>query len=72
MLINIEVNNNVEIRSLNDLFIWGRLQEVGSIKVNNQKSQENMVLDDVRLYSICTHSDSKMSTKYTKKIWNIK
>ena len=56
MLINIEVNNNVEIRSLNDLFILGRLQEVGSIKVNksemhsikvytilNQKSQENLV-----------------------------
>ena len=47
MLINIEVNNNVEICSLNDLFILGRLQKVGSIKVNNQKSQENMVLDDV-------------------------
>ena len=37
MLINIEVNNNVEIRSLNDLFISGRLQEVGSIKVNKPK-----------------------------------
>lgn len=36
-----------EICSLNDLFILGRLQEVGSIKVNNQKSQENMALDDV-------------------------
>lgn len=47
MLINIEVNNNVEICSLNDLFILGRLQKVGSIKVNNQKSQENMALDDV-------------------------
>ena len=47
MLINIEVNNNVEICSLNDLFILERLQEVGSIKVNNQKLQENMALDDV-------------------------
>ena len=37
MLINIEVNNNVEIRSLNDLFILGRLQEVGSIKVNKSE-----------------------------------
>ena len=65
MLINIEVNSNVEIRSLNDLFIWGRLQEVGSIKVNNQKSQENLTLDNVSLRSICTHIDSKMSTKYS-------
>ena len=37
MLINIEVNNNVEIRSLNDLFILGRLQEAGSIKVNKSE-----------------------------------
>ena len=37
MLINIEVNNNVEIRYLNDLFILGRLQEVGSITVNKSE-----------------------------------
>ena len=24
------------------------------------------------LYSICTHSDSKMSTEYIQKNWNIK
>ena len=70
MLINIEVNNNVEIRSLNDLFILGRLQEVGSIKVNKSEIARELALDDVSLHSICTHSDSKMSAKYTKKIWN--
>ena len=45
MLINIEVNNNVEIRSLNDLFILGRLQEVGSIKVNKSEIARELGVD---------------------------
>ena len=45
MLINIEVNNNVEIRSLNDLFILGRLQEVGSIKVNKSEIARSLGVD---------------------------
>ena len=40
-----EVNNNVEIRSLNDLFILGRLQEVGSIKVNKSKIARELGVD---------------------------
>ena len=45
MLINIEVNNNIEIRSLNDLFILGRLQEVGSIKVNKSEIARELGVD---------------------------
>lgn len=45
MLINIEVNNNVEIRSLNDLFILGRLEEAGSIKVNKSKIARELGVD---------------------------
>lgn len=45
MLINIEVNNNVEICSLNDLFILGRLQEVGSIKVNKSEIARELGVD---------------------------
>ena len=59
-----KINNNVEIRALNDLFILELLQEV-VLRYINQKFQENLVFGDARLYSICTHSDSKMSTKYT-------
>ena len=63
-----KVNNKVEIRTLNDLFMLRRLHEVAVLRYINQKLQENLVFGDARLYSICTHSDSKMSTKYTKKI----
>ena len=66
MLINIEVNNNVEIRSLNDLFILGRLQEVGSIKVNKSE------MHSIKVYTIqkiikseSTHQDLFVQ-KYTK------
>lgn len=45
MLINVELNNKVEIRSLNDLFILGRLQEVGSIKVNKSKIARELGVD---------------------------
>lgn len=45
MLINIEVNYNVEIHSLNDFSILGRLQEVGSIKVNKSKIAKELGVD---------------------------
>ena len=45
MLINIEVNNNVEIRFLDDLFLFGQLQEVGSIKVNISKIARELECD---------------------------
>ena len=40
-----KVNNKVEIRSLNDLFILGRLQEVGSIKVNKSEIARELGVD---------------------------
>ena len=71
MLINIEVNNNVEICSLNDLFILGRLQEVGSIKVNNQKSQENLASIVELSVNILMVTQKVMSGKEKVKLINI-
>ena len=69
MLINIEVNNNVEIRSLNDLFILGRLQEVGSIKVNKSEIARELGVDR-RTVSKYIDGYSKCDTrKRGSKIW---
>ena len=38
-----KVNNKVEIRTLNDLFILRRLHEVAVLRYINQKLQENLV-----------------------------
>lgn len=65
MLINIEVNNNVEICSLNDLFILGRLQEVGSIKVNKSKIARELGVDR-RTVSKYMEGYSKSDTRERK------
>lgn len=45
MIVNIEVNSNIEIHSLDDLFILGKLQEVGTIKVNKSKIARELGVD---------------------------
>lgn len=45
MIVNIEVNSNIKIHSLDDLFILGKLQEVGTIKVNKSKIARELGVD---------------------------
>lgn len=45
MILDIQVNNFIEINSLSDLYLPGKLEETGTTKLNKSKIARNLNVD---------------------------